>query len=140
MFQLDDWVLCRIYKKRQAGSRSVLDAKVEEDQSCVDQLGKTGGYVEHANASDEQKMMVKFPRTCSITHLMELEYFAPISQLLNDNTYNFNYDFQNGINNNAASDDQFQNKLQPRDMHQVNHSDSLNQQSLFVNPTVYEFQ
>lgn len=71
---------------------------------------------------------------------MELEYFAPISQLLNDNTYNFNYDFQNGINNNAASDDQFQNKLQPSDKHQVNHSDSLNQQSLFVNPTVYEFQ
>ncbi|GAY36695.1 hypothetical protein CUMW_023860 [Citrus unshiu] len=70
---LDDWVLCRIYKKRQTGSRSVLDAK-------------------------------------------------------------------NGINNNAASDDQFENKLQPSDMHQVNHSDSLNQQSLFVNPTVYEFQ
>lgn len=140
MFQLDDWVLCRIYKKRQTGSRSVLDAKVEEDQSCVDQLGKTGGYVEHVNASDEQKMMVKFPRTCSLAHLVELEYFAPISQLLNDNTYNFNYDFQNGINNNAASDDQFENKLQPSDMHQVNHSDSLNQQSLFVNPTVYEFQ
>ncbi|KAK9192103.1 hypothetical protein WN943_020719 [Citrus x changshan-huyou] len=138
--KLDDWVLCRIYKKRQTGSRSVLDAKVEEDQSCVDQLGKTGGYVEHVNASDEQKMMVKFPRTCSLAHLVELEYFAPISQLLNDNTYNFNYDFQNGINNNAASDDQFENKLQPSDMHQVNHSDSLNQQSLFVNPTVYEFQ
>lgn len=139
--RLDDWVLCRIYKKRQtAGSRSVLDAKVDEDQSCVDQLGKTGGSVEHAHASDEQKMMVKFPRPCSLTHLMELEFFAPISQLLNDNSYNFNYDFQNSINNNATSDDQFQNKLQLGDTHQVNHSDSLNQQPLFANPTVYKFQ
>lgn len=42
----------------------------------------------------EEQMMLKFPRTCSITSLLEMDYLAPISQLLSENS---SYDFQNNL-------------------------------------------
>lgn len=136
VFQLDDWVLCRIYKKRNSGK--TLDQKVEE--SCLQRV-KLGSNTD----AIEQQQMMKFPRTCSLTHLRELEYFGPISQLLSDNTYNFSYDFQNALGNAAP---EHVEKLQLGEIPyeytdsgkvQVNPSVNLNQ-TIFVNPMAYEFQ
>lgn len=87
--RLDDWVLCRIYKKRHMAK--VLDPKVEESLPApID--------VTLPNDAIDQNMS-KFPRPCSLTHLLDLEYLGPISQLLCDNSYNSNFDFQNFIGN-----------------------------------------
>lgn len=121
-----------------------MDPKVDEESYV--QIGKTGTN----DAPEQQQQMMKFPRTCSLTHLMELEYFGPISQLMSDNPYNLNYDFQNtmGNNTNAGQPDGRVEKLELGEMpyqytdsgkFQVNQSSILNQQ-LFVNPMVYEFQ
>jgi hypothetical protein len=45
----------------------------------------------------EHQHMSKFPRTCSITQLLDMDYLGPISQLLCDNSYNSTFDFQNTI-------------------------------------------
>ncbi|KAH7570073.1 hypothetical protein JRO89_XS05G0040600 [Xanthoceras sorbifolium] len=139
--RLDDWVLCRIYKKRQTGK--VFDKKVEEEEPVV-QIGKTGD-----NDGSEQQMM-RFPMTCSPTHLMEMDYLGPISQLLNDNTYNLTYDFQNIMGNNAGPDHveklQLGENEKPYQYNteygkfQVNQTGILNQQPQFLNPIMYEFQ
>lgn len=47
--------------------------------------------------ASEHQHMSKFPRTCSITQLLDMEYLGPISQLLCDNSYNSTFDFQNTI-------------------------------------------
>ncbi|KAF8378706.1 hypothetical protein HHK36_030055 [Tetracentron sinense] len=65
--RLDDWVLCRIYKKKQMGR--AVGEKVEE--SCTQIATPTAG-----DASDQQ--MLKFPRTCSVAHILEVEYLASI--------------------------------------------------------------
>lgn len=135
VFQLDDWVLCRIYKKKQ--TTKTLDQKVDEE-SCSQRINKIGSNID----AIEQQQLMKFPRTCSLTHLRELEYFGPIAQLLSDNTYNFSYDFQNATPEHVG-------KVQLGEIpnqyttdsgkFQVSPSGIVNQ-TVFVNPMVYEFQ
>ena len=86
--QLDDWVLCRIYKKKNVNK--ALETKVED--SIPHNIDITA-----ANIQVNQDQMVKFPRTYSLAHLLEMDYLGPISQLLNsDNSYNSaNNDFLN---------------------------------------------
>ncbi|ONI30857.1 hypothetical protein PRUPE_1G277500 [Prunus persica] len=86
--RLDDWVLCRIYKKRHLG-KAYLDQKVEEEEPITDPKIEITAANNH-----EEQMMLKFPRTCSITSLLEMDYLAPISQLLSENS---SYDFQNNL-------------------------------------------
>lgn len=81
--QLDDWVLCRIYKKKNIGKS--MEAK--EDYPIA-QINLTP-----ANNNSEQEL-VKFPRTSSLTHLLEMDYLGPISHILSDATYNSTFDFQ----------------------------------------------
>ncbi|XP_044491269.1 NAC domain-containing protein 2-like [Mangifera indica] len=133
--RLDDWVLCRIYKKKQ--TTKTLDQKVDEE-SCSQRINKIGSNID----AIEQQQLMKFPRTCSLTHLRELEYFGPIAQLLSDNTYNFSYDFQNATPEHVG-------KVQLGEIpnqyttdsgkFQVSPSGIVNQ-TVFVNPMVYEFQ
>lgn len=132
--RLDDWVLCRIYKKRNVGRN--LEEKAEITNT---QLEKSV-----ANDASEQQLL-KFPRTCSLSHLLEFEYMGPISHLLNDSTNNPGLDFQN-IMSNSGND--YTENFQLGDMgtqytdsgkFQVNQGSILNQ-SLFMNPMVYEFQ
>ncbi|XP_048440616.1 NAC domain-containing protein 1-like [Pyrus x bretschneideri] len=85
--RLDDWVLCRIYKKRQLG-KAYLDQKVEEDE-------KTEMTTPETAKVNEEQTMLKFPRTCSITSLLDMDYMGPMSQLLSDN--NSGYDFQSSL-------------------------------------------
>lgn len=53
----------------------------------------------------QQQQMVKFPRTISLTHLLEMDsYLAPISHLLSDASYNSTFDYQiNTAHNNAGN-------------------------------------
>lgn len=72
MNQLDDWVLCRIYKKKNPTRQPEI--KIEDSFS---QGSTAADFTEH-----------KFPRTCSLTHLWEFDYMSSISQLLDENAYN----------------------------------------------------
>lgn len=139
-FQLDDWVLCRIYKKRQSAGK-VLDQIVEEPNPNAPIDNNDDG-------SESQQIMLKFPRTCSLSHLLELDYnMGPISQLLSENTtYNYSsFDFPNtiGVGNHVEKlqlglgeipDHQYTDSGK----FQVNRSGILNQQA-YMNPKVYQF-
>ncbi|KAA8532962.1 hypothetical protein F0562_032921 [Nyssa sinensis] len=86
--RLDDWVLCRIYKKKTSVR---VEAKTEDSS---DQIALPSG---DDDAGEEQ--MMKLPRICSLSHLWELEKLGSISQLLSDNTYNSTFDYQNTMSN-----------------------------------------
>ncbi|KAJ9174258.1 hypothetical protein P3X46_017302 [Hevea brasiliensis] len=129
--RLDDWVLCRIYKKRHIARN--LEEKIEIANTQLDK------------PSANEQQILKFSKTCSLTNLLEFEYMGSISQLLNDNTYNPSFDFQN-IMSNAETDhvENFQlgemgNQYTDSGKLQVNQGSILNQ-PLFVDPMVYEFQ
>ncbi|EOY01869.1 hypothetical protein QUC31_013562 [Theobroma cacao] len=135
--RLDDWVLCRIYKKKHSGK--VLDQKVEESNTPIEMIG-------YSNDASESQQMLKFPRTCSLTHLLELDYMGSISHLLSENTYNSSFDFPNNIGNTGT--DHHVEKLQLGEVpyeysdsgkFQVNLSGNLYQQ-VCMNPMVYQFQ
>ncbi|GMJ05658.1 NAC-LIKE, ACTIVATED BY AP3/PI, Arabidopsis NAC domain containing protein 29, NAC-like [Hibiscus trionum] len=84
--RLDDWVLCRIYKKKSSTGK-VLDQKLEEPNTPIET--DDGGSQE----------LVKFPRTCSLSQLLETDYMGPISHLLTENTYSSIFDFTNTVPN-----------------------------------------
>ncbi|KAJ6768336.1 putative proteinC TRANSCRIPTION FACTOR 56 [Salix koriyanagi] len=134
--RLDDWVLCRIYKKRHTVRQ--LEEKTE---NTVD------AHMDVTPANDASELqMMKFERTCSLSHLLELEYLGSISELLSGDTYNSNLDFQNLMNN--ARTDQVEKiqlgQMSPqhtdRGKFQGNQQGSTLNQPLFVNPTMYGFQ
>ncbi|XP_020223456.1 NAC transcription factor 29 [Cajanus cajan] len=82
--RLDDWVLCRIYKKKHMGK--TLEHKEVHPTVQITNLT--------AANSDEQKMMMNLPRTWSLTYLLDMNYLGPI---LSDGSYCSTFDFQ--INN-----------------------------------------
>ncbi|XP_015072285.1 NAC domain-containing protein 2 [Solanum pennellii] len=84
--RLDDWVLCRIYKKKNLG-RAIEMMKVEEDTQ-EPQIMSVITPIHEVVASNGQQTL-KLPRTCSLSHLLEMDYFGSISQLFDDNnSYN----------------------------------------------------
>ncbi|KAL3581838.1 hypothetical protein D5086_016170 [Populus alba] len=134
--RLDDWVLCRIYKKRHT-----IGHLEEKTENTVD----AHLDVTPANDVSEQQMM-KFPRTCSLSHLLELEYLGSISQLLSGDTYNSNLDLQN-LMSNAGTDHvekiqlgQMSLQNTDRGKFQGNLQGSTLNQPLFMNPKMYGFQ
>ncbi|KAK4430014.1 NAC domain-containing protein 1 [Sesamum alatum] len=80
--RLDDWVLCRIYKKKNLGRSSDQQRVHHDENQSLRQI-----VPNHANHNEPQ-VAYKFPRTCSLTHLWEFEYMGSISQLLSDNSNN----------------------------------------------------
>ncbi|KAL0363923.1 UNVERIFIED_CONTAM: NAC domain-containing protein 1 [Sesamum angustifolium] len=80
--RLDDWVLCRIYKKKNMGRTCDQQIRVDDENHSLSQLLPTTTYNSHANTDPQP---YKFPRICSLTHLWEFEYMGSISQLLSDN-------------------------------------------------------
>nr|TKR74414.1 NAC transcription factor 29-like [Populus alba] len=131
-------VLCRIYRKRHAIRH--LEEKTENPVHA--HLDATP-----ANDAREQQMM-KISRTCSLSHLLEMEYLGSISQLLSGDTYNSGFDSQN-LMSDAFTDHVI--KIQLGEM-SPEHTDngnfqgnqrgstSLINQPLVTNPTVYGFQ
>ncbi|KAK7400901.1 hypothetical protein VNO78_12210 [Psophocarpus tetragonolobus] len=83
--RLDDWVLCRIYKKKSMGK--ALEHKEAHQKVQITNLTAA------TNHDAEQKMM-NIPRTWSLTYLLDMNYLGPI---LTDGSYCSNFDFQ--INN-----------------------------------------
>ncbi|KAL9325154.1 hypothetical protein ACSQ67_005799 [Phaseolus vulgaris] len=81
--RLDDWVLCRIYKKKNVGKS--LEAKEDYPIAQINLTPPNNG-TEHE--------VVKFPRTSSLTHLLDMDYLGPISHILSDASYTSTFDFQ----------------------------------------------
>ncbi|KAL5553751.1 hypothetical protein UlMin_041152 [Ulmus minor] len=128
--RLDDWVLCRIYKKKQMSKP--YEQKVEDSSPEID--------IKEANVEVKEEQMLNFPRTYSIAHLMDMEYLGPISQLLSDNSYNPNPDFFNNFPNSGSGYDHKlfdempnQNSGKPQ-VNQSSSSSSTFNQPIFLNP------
>ncbi|KAL9225954.1 hypothetical protein vseg_001823 [Gypsophila vaccaria] len=88
--RLDDWVLCRIYKKR-----SVIKTEEKTEDSSISQAQLSIGGT--SDISSEQQQTTKFPRTHSLSYLLDLDYLGPIAHLLNDTTYNPTFDVQTSM-------------------------------------------
>ncbi|XP_059308583.1 NAC domain-containing protein 2-like [Lycium ferocissimum] len=132
--RLDDWVLCRIYKKKNLG-RAMEMMKVEEDTQQPE-IMSTVNPVEVVAASGQQTL--KLPRTCSLSHLLEMDYFGSISQLFDDNSYN-------GVSQNTLMTNvnghvpQAMEKFQLGEVSHQNNPNSFLNQPIFVNPA-FQFQ
>ncbi|XP_014490520.1 NAC transcription factor 29 [Vigna radiata var. radiata] len=125
--RLDDWVLCRIYKKKNMGKS--LEAK--EDYPIA-QINLTP-----PNNETEQEV-VKFPRTSSLTHLLDMDYLGPISHILSDASYTSSFDFQ--LNTANGGIDPF---IKPQPLEIPNNlyaADSVKyqvKQNSTINPTIF---
>ncbi|CAK8536687.1 unnamed protein product [Lathyrus sativus] len=81
--RLDDWVLCRIYKKKNNTKSLETNHDYSSNQNNMTQ-----------RKDDNEQELVKFPRTCSLTNLLEMDYMGPISQILSDGSYNSTFEYQ----------------------------------------------
>ncbi|XP_057762139.1 NAC transcription factor 29-like isoform X1 [Arachis stenosperma] len=147
--RLDDWVLCRIYKKRSI-AKSMLEPK--EEFPTMPQINHhltSSSNDGNDKNDDEQEMMMKFPRTCSLTHLLEMDYLGPISQILSDGSYNSTFDFQlNSANVGNMIMDPFVKQPQILEIPNKNNpnnpyydvdsgKNSLVKQNSTINPTIF---
>ncbi|XP_047324614.1 NAC domain-containing protein 2-like [Impatiens glandulifera] len=118
--RLDDWVLCRIYKKKSCLTRAINDhhelimnLKAEEVSSSGGGGGGGGGSVgvqttaasndvyNNAALDDIELLDLKhLPRVCSIPHLWELDCFGSSSSSI---LFKENATFHDYLNNNAAA-------------------------------------
>ncbi|KAI3779194.1 hypothetical protein L2E82_08781 [Cichorium intybus] len=133
--RLDDWVLCRIYKKKSAAKP--LEQR-EED------INSQNVPIDDHNSMELQSM--KIPRTFSLAHLWELESLGSISHLLDD--HNTNYENNAGIETGATIGIMPQSStsfMEPRvrEPHSIkfeeNHQNNNLNQSSFFNP-MFGFQ
>lgn len=90
--QLDEWVLCRIYKKRGAGKL------LNEQEGFIDEvlIDEATVAVNEAERRNEEEIMMnmtstKLPRTCSLAHLLEMDYMGPVSHIFTDNFTQFGH-------------------------------------------------
>lgn len=143
--RLDDWVLCRIYKKKNMGKTMEM-MKAEEEESEA-QIEITNNDIEVVGATTSGPQTNKLPRNCSLSHLLELNYFGSIPQLLGDNSYHTSFDndqsyIMNNVNTNVVH--QMEKSQLGEVSHQHNSQNNnynifFNQQPLFVNPA-FQFQ
>ncbi|GAA0183165.1 DNA-binding transcription factor [Lithospermum erythrorhizon] len=80
--RLDDWVLCRIYLKK--NSTRAIDIKAEDSSDHISSTTTD-------NTTSEVQDLKLLPRTCSLSHLWEFDYLGSMtsmSQLFNDNPCN----------------------------------------------------
>lgn len=107
--RLDDWVLCRIYKKRNAGRalehEGLEDLQVDHANMNVVSSSTTIIKNEHVDVGGDQELQIlKFPRTFSLAHLVELDCLGPISQFFNDPNSSYNgssFEYQPGFDPNG---------------------------------------
>ncbi|XP_015074984.1 NAC domain-containing protein 1 [Solanum pennellii] len=134
--RLDDWVLCRIYKKKNLG-KTIEMMKVEEEELEAQNVSTTNNEIEVVGGPQTMKL----PRICSLSHLLELDYFGSIPQLLSDNLL---YDDQsytmNNVNNTSNVDQVSSQQQNTNNITSNNCNIFFNyQQPLFVNPT-FQYQ
>ncbi|XP_057482712.1 NAC domain-containing protein 1-like [Actinidia eriantha] len=134
--RLDDWVLCRIYKKKSTIGR-VLDPKVED----------LGAQIVTTNDSSDSQML-QIPRICSLSHLWKLDCLGSLPQLLNENSYHLKFDYQTTMGNagnfsggieNFKFGDQFPYQYMDSVKFEASHSSNAVNQPIFVNPA-FQFQ
>ncbi|KAD1215672.1 hypothetical protein E3N88_43141 [Mikania micrantha] len=87
--RLDDWVLCRIYKKKS------VERPLEQREENIRTQNTPG---DNHHATEIQSM--KIPRTFSLSHLWDLESFGSIYHLLDNQ--DTNYDNINRVENGAT--------------------------------------
>ncbi|OIW10285.1 hypothetical protein TanjilG_28036 [Lupinus angustifolius] len=118
--RLDDWVLYRIYKKKHMAK--AFEPKEEYPSVQIN--------LSAPNNEGEQDML-KLPRTCSLTYLLDMNYLGPI---LSDGSYNPIFDFQ--LNSANIGTDPFvkpelvemaNNYASSSGMYQVKQSNTMNQ-------------
>ncbi|CAI9767989.1 unnamed protein product [Fraxinus pennsylvanica] len=118
--RLDDWVLCRIYKKKNFGRAT---AQIAENH-----FTKT---VTTATDASTEPQTLKFPRPSSLTHLWEFDYLGSISQLFSDSTsHNATFNINQAPLNSNGNSPSIVEKYQLGKV----------QQPTFVNPDLYELQ
>lgn len=124
--KLDDWVLCRIYKKKNLG-RISFDHEPKVEDSFITQL---------PTSMNEQQEQEKFPRNYSLNHLWEFDY---MTQLVNENSSSFNVPFNNQETSNINYyNGSFSQKTQSGHVDQDATKFQVNP-TVFVNPP-YELQ
>ncbi|MCE2055650.1 histone chaperone [Datura stramonium] len=147
--RLDDWVLCRIYKKKNLGKTMEM-MKIEEEEDVETQIVSTNNNAVHEVVGGPQTM--KLPRICSLSHLLELDYFGSIPhELLGDNSYDHHVDDHqmNNFNNTnmeklhqLAGDQIMSSQVQTNTNITSNNCNiffNYHQQPVFVNPS-FQFQ
>lgn len=107
--RLDDWVLCRIYKKRHVTRTEEIKSEESPSPQQSQLLTIGSGANDQMTSYDHhhhQQQTMRFPRTHSLSYLLDLDYLGPIAHLLNDNTsgYDGNLQFQTNIGNHAGFD------------------------------------
>ncbi|XP_016509910.1 NAC domain-containing protein 1-like [Nicotiana tabacum] len=136
----------RIYKKKNLGKTMEM-MKAEEEVSEA-QIEITNNDIEVVGATTSGPQTNKLPRSCSLSHLLELDYFESIPQLLGDNSYHTSFDndqsytYVNNVNTNAVH--QMEKSQLGEVSHQHNSQNNnynifFNQQPVFVNPA-FQFQ
>lgn len=88
-------MLCRIYKKRHVVR---AEERTEELSSQQEQVSMIGGANDVTITSNQNQQEMKFPRTQSLSYLLDLDYLGPIAHLLNDNNSSFDIQTSMGIN------------------------------------------
>ncbi|GAB2220581.1 hypothetical protein Droror1_Dr00008242 [Drosera rotundifolia] len=84
--RLDDWVLCRIYKKKHAGRTP--DQKLFEENSQRQAPPMTGTNLVASTTTNQdsvQHQLLQFRRTGSLGHLLDMDYLGPVSHMFSDN-------------------------------------------------------
>ncbi|KAK8659287.1 hypothetical protein V6N13_029493 [Hibiscus sabdariffa] len=123
--RLDDWVLCRIYKRKSSAGK-VLDQELEESKTPIEMTVSSSSKDDGGS-----QQSLKFPRTCSLSQLLEMDYMGPISHLLTENTYGSIFDFTNTNTGIEEIDNYYSTDSEK---FQANQNGSL------MNPMVYQFQ
>ncbi|KAK6921995.1 NAC domain, partial [Dillenia turbinata] len=131
--RLDDWVLCRIYKKKHIVRE--MEHKIEDSPSTQFAF-KTADH-DHSPI-DQGQQMLKFPRTFSLAHLLDMDLLGSIPQILSENPF----DFQSTVEGSAF---RAVNKLHSGEMPcQVSHNgwfhNGFVNQPLFANHSIFELQ
>ncbi|RAL37623.1 unnamed protein product [Cuscuta campestris] len=99
--RLDDWVLCRIYKKkRMVNNDKGIEMKVEVVETQTQVVPNSEVVNNNIITSGPQGLML--PRPCSLTHLWELDYYYGCSSsfpqlFMNDNSYSHHADYDHEI-------------------------------------------
>ncbi|CAH9096708.1 unnamed protein product [Cuscuta epithymum] len=132
--RLDDWVLCRIYKKMSVGNRAIEMAKGEMDtqsQSQTQTQTQIAPNCEVVNIARGPQGLI-LQRPCSLTHLWELEYyFGSISQNANFDDNNQNPCMSGGGNVTFAIGQTPQ---------QYSQGSSISNQPIYVNHVAFQYQ
>ncbi|XP_028762050.1 NAC transcription factor 29 [Neltuma alba] len=100
--RLDDWVLCRIYKKKNT-EKTTMEEK-EEFPATENRKETATGNNYQKNEQEMMMMMKLLPRTFSIAHFVGMDNYlgSSVSQIFPEARYNSTFDLQNNASSNSG--------------------------------------